>query len=256
MGYAANWRRVARHFEDRYRVLVYDSRGHGRSTHADQIGNCGHSGAYTTEALAEDLKRILDDLGWQKVNLLGHSMGGRVVYTFAAAYPDRVDKLIIVDIGPDISPTSASTALRILDSVPMPFSSKKEAKAWFESEFLKVFADVPNAPALAAWLYANISDRPDGTAAWRFDEVGIREAVASGGERERWDEVRSLKGPTLVIRGEFSKDLRRDVFERMLRENSKIEGVEIPGAGHWVHSEAFEPFVAAIEAFLAKDAPQ
>lgn len=256
MGYAANWRRVARHFEDRYRVLVYDSRGHGRSAHADQTGISGHSGAYTTEALAEDLKGILDDLGWQKVNLLGHSMGGRVVYTFAASHPERVDKLIIVDIGPDMSPTSASTTLRILDAVPVPFVSKKQAKAWFESDFPRVFSDLSNAPALAAWLYANISERPDGTAGWRFDELGIREAVASGRERERWDEIRSLKVPTLVIRGGLSKDLRRDVFERMLRENPKIEGVEIPGTGHWVHSEAFEPFVAAIETFLAKDAPQ
>lgn len=253
MGYAANWRRVARQFEDRYQVLVYDSRGHGRSSHADLISN---PDAYTPEGLAEDLKGILDELGWKKVNLVGHSMGGRVVYTFAAKYPAYVEKLVIVDIGPDRSLSSASTALRVMESVPVPFASKRDAKEWFDTEFPKVFSAMPNAPALAAWLYANIMETEDGRAIWRFDEAGIRGAVASGRERERWVEIRQLQVPTLVIRGGRSKDLTRDVYERMLRENPRIEGVEIPGVGHWVHSEAFEAFTAALEAFLAKDASQ
>lgn len=249
MGYAANWRRVARQFEDRYQVLVYDSRGHGRSSHADLVSN---PVAYTPEGLAEDLKGILDDLGWKKVTLVGHSMGGRVAYTFAANYPEYVEKLVIVDIGPDMSLSSASTALRVLENVPVPFASKREAKEWFDREFPKVFADMSNAPALAAWLYANIMETDDGRAVWRFDEAGIRGAVAAGRERERWEEIRRLKVPTLVIRGGRSSDLTKDVYQRMLSENPRIQGVEIPGVGHWVHSEAFEAFAAALEDFFSK----
>ena len=59
MGYALNWRRVAKFFEDRYEVLAYDSRGHGRSQHADLTKD---PGAYTPESLAEDLRKILEDL--------------------------------------------------------------------------------------------------------------------------------------------------------------------------------------------------
>ena len=260
MGYALNWRRVAKAFENRYEVLAYDSRGHGRSAHADLKKN---PDAFSPEALAEDLHKILADLGWSNVNLVGHSMGGRVAYTFAAKYPELVNSLVIEDIGPDMSPTSASTATRVLENVPVPFADKRAAKEWFDTQFPVVFSDTKNALALGAWLYANITDDPAVTGAqgeerpatWRFQVEGVRGAVESGRSHERWAEIESLKTPTLVVRGELSKDLPRDVFEKMLkvggsRGGGSVEGVEIPGAGHWVHSEKLEEFNAALAAFL------
>lgn len=264
MGYAANWRRVAKHFEDRYRVLAYDSRGHGRSVHAPRssvgaelVGKNGNpplesvADAYTPESLAEDLRLILNDLGWDKVTLVGHSMGGRVACTFAAQYPDRVEKLVIEDIGPHVSPIGASTVMRVLENVPVPFASKREAKQWFDQEFPSVFSDVSNAIALGAWLYANIKEAPDGTAVWRFDVEGVKQAVFAGRDRERWDEFQSLRVPTLVVRGERSNDLPEDVYLRMIQTSSNFQGVVIPGVGHWVHSENFEYFVAALDRFFA-----
>lgn len=260
MGYALNWRRVVKSLESRYQVLAYDSRGHGRSAHADLKKN---PGAFTPEALAEDLHGILADLGWSEVNLIGHSMGGRVAYTFAAKYPELVKTLVIEDIGPDMSPTSASTATRVIENVPVPFVDKRAAKEWFETQFPVVFSDMGNAVALGAWLYANITDDPEVTGAsegtrpatWRFQVDGVRGAVESGRSKERWAELENLKMPTLVIRGERSKDLPRDVFERMLkvggsRGGGTMEGVEIPGAGHWVHSEKLEEFNSVLAAFL------
>ena len=247
MGHTANWRRVAKHFEDRYRVLVYDSRGHGRSVHADLVSN---PDAYTPEGLAEDLRLILNDLGWDKITLVGHSMGGRVAYTFAALYPERVEKLVIVDIGPNLSPAGASTVMRLLEEIPVPFPTKRDAKSWFDNQFSVVFSDLPNAAALAAWLYANITENSAGEAIWRFDVDGIRQAVLFGRNRERWDEIEALRVPTLVIRGERSSDLPQDVYLRMIQVSSWIQGVVIPGAGHWVHSEKFDAFVAELDGFL------
>ncbi len=246
MGYAMNWRRVAKTFEDRYRVLAYDSRGHGRSVHADLLSN---PDAYTPECLAEDLRGILDDLGWDQVILVGHSMGGRVAYTFAARYPDRVRGLVIEDIGPNMSPESASLSARVLQTVPVPFASKREAKEWFETQFPVLFSDLHDPLALGAWLYANITENSEGRAVWRFHAEGIRQAIVSGRNRERWQEIEQLSVPTLVVRGELSHDLPRDVFDRMLRSNKMIQGVEIAGAGHWVHSERHEPFVTAVREF-------
>lgn len=249
MGYALNWRRVAKAFEDRYQVLAYDSRGHGRSLHTDltQMPT-----AYTPEFLAEDLRNILDDLGWREITLIGHSMGGRVAYTFAAENPERVRALVIEDIGPNMSPLNSSTVTRVLDNVPVPFADKRTAKAWFDHDFPVLFKDLSNAAVLGPWLYANITEDFDGHAVWRFDVPGIREVVRSGHSVERWDTIRAVKCPTLLVRGALSKDLPRDVYLRMLKENSNFEGVEIPGAGHWVHSEQTEAFNQAVASFLAK----
>lgn len=250
MGYALNWRRVAREFENDYQVLAYDSRGHGRSVHATASELQGQPSPYSPEGLANDLRKILDDLGWNKITLVGHSMGGRVAYTFAYFYPERVEKLVIVDIGPNMSPATGSTVLKILDEVPVPFASKLDAKEWFDSEFPRLFSHLSTARALALWLYANIVEDSSGRAVWRFDEVGIRAAVTSGHERERWVEIEGLKMPTLVIRGARSTDLPKDVYEKMLKANPHIRGVEIPDTGHWVHSEKFHEFVAELGHFL------
>ena len=247
MGYALNWRRVAKVFEDRFEVLAYDSRGHGRSVHADLalVPN-----AYTPEYLAEDLRKILDDLGWNKISLIGHSMGGRVAYTFAAAHADRVERLVIEDIGPNMSPLNSSTVSRVLATVPVPFENKRSAKTWFNTEFPTQFKDLSNAAALGAWLYANITEDEQARAIWRFDAEGVKAAVVAGHTVERWDTIRNVKCPTLLIRGQLSKDLPREVFDRMLRENKVFQGVEIEGAGHWIHSEQADAFNQAVNAFF------
>lgn len=245
MGYAINWRRVARGFEDRFRVLAYDARGHGRSSHADLESA---PEAYSPEGMAADLDGILSDLNWGPVYLVGHSMGGRVAYTFANEFPNKVRKLVIVDIGPNMSPIGADLVTRILSKVPVPFPDKPTAKAWFATEFPRVFADLREPKAIGDWLYANLTENDHVT--WRFHADGIRAAVASGRLRERWDVIEGIKVPTLVIRGEFSNDLPKPVFERMLSCNPNIRGVEIAGAGHWVHSEKFDEFIGALRAFI------
>lgn len=250
MGYALNWRRVAKAFEGRFQVLAYDSRGHGRSVHADLsvVPN-----AYTPEYLAEDLRKILDDLNWDKIYLVGHSMGGRVAYTFADEYPERVHALVIEDIGPNMIPLNSSLVSRVLASVPVPFADKRTAKSWFDTEFPVLFNDLHNAAALGPWLYANMTEDETGHAVWRFDVDGIKAAVVAGHTIERWDTIRQIQCPTLLIRGELSQDLPRDVYIRMLRENPHFEGVEIEGASHWVHSEKTEAFNSAVDAFLKKN---
>ena len=254
MGYALNWRRVAKAFENRYQVLAYDSRGHGRSVHADVEKN---PDAFTPEALAEDLRMILQDVGWTHINLVGHSMGGRVAYTFAAKYPDFLKTLVIEDIGPNMSPITASTATQVLEKVPVPFLTKRAAKEWFDTQFPIVFKSAGNAAVLGPWLYANITENEAGEGVWRFQVEGVRGAVESGRTHERWDEIEKIQCPTLVIRGELSKDLPRDVFDKMIAVGGRqgggsMEGVEIAGTGHWVHSEKSEEFNSALAAFLEK----
>lgn len=242
MGFAANWRRIAKAFESEYQVLTFDQRGHGRSFHPED--------GYSPEDYAADLEAILDELGWEQIHLVGHSMGGRVALTFAANRPSRVTRLVIEDIGPEMQPAASSLVIRMLDAVPIPFSSKREAKEWFDTEFMRIFAAEPNRVALAAYLYANLTENENKEAVWRFSEKGVRESITQGRAIDRWSEIRSLSMPTLLVRGEFSKDLPRVIFEKVLKANPRIEGVEIKGSGHWVHSDQPETFISVLERFF------
>lgn len=73
------------------RTVLYDHRGHGEST------NTGNPEHYTFEQLSADLLAVLDALGIESCDLLGHSMGGMVVLRFALAHPDRVRSLVLMD---------------------------------------------------------------------------------------------------------------------------------------------------------------
>jgi esterase len=242
MGYSANWRRIAKAFEADHQVLVYDQRGHGRSYRP--------ATGYGPEHYASDLREILNELGWNQIRLVGHSMGGRGALHFAAENPDRVTQLVIEDIGPEYA-SESSIVLELLDAVPVPFATKPEARKWFDTRFMEIFASVSKRKMLAEYLYANLVENERKEAVWRFFEPGIRESVAAGQSTELWREFESLTMPTLVIRGEHSKDLPHELYARMLAANPRARGVEIGDSGHWVHSDQPDLFIEALRRFFA-----
>src|SRR5512135_2152018 len=75
MGSGVNWRKIAQSLEADYQVLIFDQRGHGRSFQP--------SSGYAPEDYANDLALILEELRWEKILLVGHSMGGRNALHFA-----------------------------------------------------------------------------------------------------------------------------------------------------------------------------
>jgi len=90
------WDEQIASFKDRYRILAYDTRGHGQ-TGAPQ-------GAYTLEQLADDLKGLLDHLKISKTHYCGLSMGGMIGQTFALKYPGVLQTLVLADTSSRIPP--------------------------------------------------------------------------------------------------------------------------------------------------------
>lgn len=242
MGYGQNWRRIISDLEKTERCLAYDQRGHGRSLKPDS--------GYTPEDYAEDLKNIADELGWRKFNLVGHSMGGRNVLVFAAKYPEYVEKLVIEDIGPEANEDAYEYYEYLLNLVPTPFSSREVARKFFAEDFIQTAKTRENVEVISKFFYSNIEEKPDGGFDWRFSKQGIIESVKAGRHNDRWNEVRNLNVPTLLIRGENSKELTKESYEAMLASNSMIKGVEVLGAGHWVHSDKPQTFVEALKSFI------
>lgn len=244
MGSGANWRKITPAFEREFQILLLDQRGHGRSFHPPQ--------GYAPEDYAQDLALILDELGWgdQAIHLVGHSMGGRNALVFANRFPRRVNKLVIEDIGPDANLESARRIEGYLDMIPTPFPDKRAAKHFFAETFPQLVGGGAQARVLAEYFYANLRSGAEGKADWRFSPVGVRASVREGRARERWELLATLAVPTLVIRGSQSTDLSREVFDRMLQANPKIRGAQIEGAGHWVHFDQPQAFIALLQAFF------
>lgn len=242
MGYGMNWRRIVKGLEGTERVLTFDQRGHGKSWQPLT--------GYAAEDYADDLYLILQELGWERIILVGHSMGGRNALEFAHKFPEKVEKLVIEDIGPEGDETAIDYYHWLLGLVPTPFPNKLQAKEFFLNEFKSLVAGRSQHPeTLGQYLYSNIIDKPDGTADWRFSKDAIFASVVQGRAKDRWNELRSLPMPILVIRGAESNELSPEVFRQMTLANPRIEAVEIPNAGHWVHSDQPEEFLRVIRKF-------
>jgi len=244
MGYALNWRKIISGLESTERVLAYDQRGHGKSFKPIT--------GYASEDYADDLFLISEELGWDRFILVGHSMGARNAIMFAHKFPEKVERLVLEDIGPEGQPEAVKYYQDLLGCVPTPFASKLVAKEFFLNEFplrLKALGGHENANTLGQYFYANLIETAEQTVDWRFSKEAIFASVKQGRAKDHWAELRQLPMPTLVVRGAESKELSREIFQRMVLANPRIEGVEIPNAGHWVHSEQSQEFLRVIRQF-------
>lgn len=242
MGYGQNWRRIITGLEKTERCLAYDQRGHGRSFKPET--------GYSPDDYANDLKQIVDELGWNKFVLVGHSMGGRNVLNFACRFPEYVSHLVIEDIGAEGNAQAHEYYEYLLNLVPSPFPSREEARRYFFEDFVKTAQTRENIQVMANYFYSNMVEQENGTVDWRFSKEAMIDSVRLGRMGDRWAEVQSLKMPTLLVRGANSKELSRETYEQMLAINPVIKGVEIPNAGHWVHSDQPQAFTEQLKLFV------
>jgi esterase len=242
MGSGTNWRKITPGFVGDFQILLFDQRGHGRSFQP--------LSGYSPEDYASDIKKIVDELGWNKFHLVGHSMGGRNALVFADLHPQYIDKLVIEDIGPDLNHESGEKIKRLIDLVPVPFPSRSVARDFFQTTFLELIKNHSDSRVLSQYFYTNIAETANKQADWRFSKAGVFASLNEGRTVERWKELQNLIVPTLLIRGEHSKELYPEVYNNMLLANDNITGIVVPGAGHWVHAEKPLEFINILRKFL------
>jgi esterase len=225
MGQGRNWLSIAKKFSSQFQCLLFDQRGHGQSAQP--------TSGYGLDDYVEDLKSLLDSLKWHDpIYLIGHSMGGRVALMFANKYPERLEKLVIVDIGASSNWQSMQSILEKVDFVPTPFDDRKQARDYLENEFMTRYKNA----MVMEFFYSNLVDK-QGSYDWTFSKDGIRQTLELARYKDYWSEFKALSMPSLLIRGEKSTDLSRDEYLKILENNSHIQGEEVKGAGHWVHAE-------------------
>ena len=93
LGSSRNWRSVCKSLSEESHSFALDLPNHGQSFHSEDS---------TIKGMARDILRWLDEMGLDSVFLCGHSLGGKVAMRFASDYPERVEKLIVVDMAPAI----------------------------------------------------------------------------------------------------------------------------------------------------------
>ena len=219
----------------RYHVISLDQRGHGAS-------DWPTAPAYATEDFVSDLLGVMEAIGWARMTVVGHSMGGANAMALSAWHPERVERLVIVDSRPSIPPDRLAMMHRRGYRPPRRHESAAAAVAAFR--LLPPETVAP--PALLAHLArAGIIER-EGRWTYRFDPAcnATRQPV------DAWPLLPTIACPTLIIRGEKSPILPRPMGEEMAKKIPGAELAEIPGVYHHLVLDAADAFIALLDRFL------
>jgi pimeloyl-ACP methyl ester carboxylesterase len=240
-GHAHSWDDVSAALCAEHRVLALDQRGRGDS---DWAGD----GDYSTSAYVSDLLGFCDALNLDQFILVGHSMGGRNSMSFAGRHPDRLQKLIIVDIGPTIDPAGGQRITQELISVPEEFDSFEDVVRYMGRQ--NRFA---SDAVLRRRLQYATRKLPNGKVGWRYD-LAIRERRRKGAAppaEDLWPLLPNIACPTLVVRGKQSDLLSAEVAQRMIQTLPNGKLAEVDQAGHMVFEDNPEDFIAAVKSWLS-----
>ena len=232
---------VAPDFADRYHVLSLDQRGHGAS---DWAKPTAEGTAYATPSFVSDLLGVIDALGWDRMALCGHSMGGHNAMTLAAGHPDRLWGLIVADSRPAIPLDRLETMRRRGHRGPRRHESLDAALRSFRLLPPETTAD----PALLDHLAREGITEREGRFLYRFDP----ECNGARRPTDAWPLLGRITAPTLLVRGAGSPILPREMAQEMLKRipGSRLE--EIPGAYHHLVLDAPRAFSTVLAHFLAE----
>lgn len=195
--FAYTWEPVALPLADRFRIVALDQRGRGQSDWDPER-------RYYASAYVRDLETLVDQLGLDRILILGHSMGGANAFIYASEHPQRVAGLVIEDMGPGASAGSAGAdrIRRELLATPDEFANWEEATAFWRKQRPNV-----SDAALQARVRHSMKQAENGHITWRHDAHGIAHARLNATPEQLvdlWPHVEAVKAPTLLLRGERS----------------------------------------------------
>jgi pimeloyl-ACP methyl ester carboxylesterase len=233
LGANGNWHTLSRtQFQKMATVYAVDQRNHGRSPHTERIDY---------PSMAADVRDFVEQHDLESVTLLGHSMGGKTAMQTALSYPERVDRLIVVDMAPKAYPPTHDDLLDALARIdPTEYEDRDAIDAALEEDV--------SSWAIRQFLLKNL--KYDGE---KYEWTMNLEAI-----RAHYDEIiddipadRSYEGPTLFIRGETSDYVEDEDRAAIRKRFPSAELVTVEGAGHWVHADAPEAFADVVIDFLS-----
>ncbi len=243
---AHTWDMAALLLRDHYHLVALDQRGHGDSgwTPEDQLDR--DNGAL----MLEDTRRFIEHLGYERLVLVGMSMGGMNAIRYAARHPERLSALGIVDVAPEVMRAG------ILEMEQ--FRRATETLDSFEAFLERSKAFMPHRAEahLRYSLTHSLKRTTDGGYTWKQDHRPRRPSPRSAEEMQVETtslaaDVRAIRVPTLLFRGAESKILAQDAAERMVKSMHDARLVVIPRATHNVHSDNPADWARSLDAFLA-----
>lgn len=235
-GSSDNWQTLGRRFAEDFSVYLPDQRNHGHSPHSDE---------FDYDVMADDLQEFMDEYNIRTATLIGHSMGGKTAMRMAQKYPDRVEKLVVADMGVRSYDPHHDDVLEAFHALrPETLESRKEAEDRIEN----ILPDF----GVRQFLLKNLYRKKEGGYGVRVNFSVIEDNMDAVLEAIPKKEVRI---PALFIRGSKSNYIRPEDMDGIRRIFPEAEFTEID-AGHWLHADDPDAFYEKVMEFETKSSSE
>lgn len=233
LGMSDNWKTLAGQYAQAgFEVHAVDMRNHGKSFHSD---------VFTYDAMVQDLIDYCDANNLDKVDLIGHSMGGKAAMFLAVQYPERLDKLVVADIGPKYYAPHHQDIMEALNAVDF---SVKPDRAAVEETIAEYVPDFGTRQFLMKNVYRETPDQ----LAFRFNLPVFNKEIEN--IDQALTEGSHFDGPTLFLRGDKSRYIKDEDFSLIKSHFPNAEIKDVKNSGHWLHAENPKDFFEETLAFL------
>lgn len=250
--HARSWDWVAEELRHDWHIIAPDLRGHGDSSWSPD-------GNYEMSAFVYDMAQLIHQLGLAPVSIIAHSMGGNIATRYAGIFPENVRKLVNIE-GLGLSPKMQAErdAIGIQKRFRQWIEDKRNAAGRTPKRYPTIEAAYDRMKAENSYLtdeqarhltVHGISRNEDGTWSWKFDNYLNIWAIFDMPREDLLSIWQSITCPMLLLYGEKSwasnpeKDGRIEHFP-----TAKV--IEYENAGHWLHHDQFDRFMADVKAFL------
>ena len=230
------WDVIADALSPSHRVLAMDLRGRGLSE--------APSAGYSMEHHCRDILAVLDDLGLERVVLMGHSLGAFISVVFGAKYPERVDSIILVDGGGKLS---ENQIVKVFSGIKPSLDRLGKVFPSFEAylDFMKEAPFIKNWSQALETYYQYEVEEISGGVRTNINPDHIEEERVNLGKVDISLSYGKISCPVLILRateGMLALDdvlLPEDVTQRMVREIANARRVDVNGTNHY--SIIFQP---------------
>jgi len=227
-GNKRNWQSIARHLSANHQVYALDLRNHGNSPHAPKM---------SYPVMAEDVMNFIEQHHLSTVNLIGHSMGGKVAMYLALKYPQHVKRLVIVDIAPVNYSHDFDDIFNGLFNVPLTkIKSREEAEKYLTEKI----AD----RGIIQFLLQNLClEKVKGNEIgkeknyWRFNLQVLKQSIPKIISFPVITKETKYSAQTLFLGGQESNYINDDNRKDIKNFFPEANIVKVKSAGHWLHAE-------------------
>jgi pimeloyl-ACP methyl ester carboxylesterase len=226
-----NWQTIAKSMSEKFKVWTIDQRNHGRSPHTGDI---------SYRLMADDVLQFMEEHQIRKASIIGHSMGGKVAMTFALLYPERVDKLIVADIGPVVYQGDHLPLFEAMLQLPLDQIAERSEADDFLTKTITSFA-------VRQFLLKNLG-RDNNGFFWKPNLPLLYEQYA---HLMGFDSMgKQFTGPVYFLKGSKSAYINPAHLDYYKSIFPQAEIKVIEDVGHWLHAEQPERFLEVVKEIL------